>query len=145
MLYSNPIINLHNFQNDHDNKIHYVDPTNNVKVDPGDNEDYTRIFNKINLKEVRSLCTEPSSKKYKVYYKCDKTVPYYLRAFIATGNTDSSEPLDITYAADENGKELPIIDGKVGPIEPNDGKRTYVYITIDYPIPCAIQIGGETE
>ncbi len=130
---------------DNENSVPYVDPANTVKVIPGDNEDYKRQFYQINLKEVRSLCTEPSSKKYKVYYKCDKTTPYYLRAFIAAGSMDRATPLDIITAVDEDGGALPIVDGKVGPIEPNGGKRTYVYITIDYPIPCAIQVGGEIE
>ncbi len=121
----------------------YKKQEDRVKVKEGDNDDYVRQFLQINLKDVRSLCTDLSKKKYKVFYSCDKSEPYYLRAYMANGQEGVTMPIDITSATDSEGRPLPVNEGRIGPLEPNGGSRTYVFLTIDYPIPCAISIGGE--
>ncbi len=121
----------------------YKKKDDHVRVKEGDNENYIRQFLQINLKEVRSLCTDLSKKRYKVFYRCDKSEPYYLRAYIANGQEAVPIPVRITSAMDSEGLLLPVTEGRIGPLEPNGGLRTYVFLTIDYPISCAISVGGE--
>ena len=123
----------------------YKKQDDHVRVKEGDDENYVRQFLQINLKDVRSLCTDLSRRRYKVFYRCDKSEPYYLRAYMANGQEAVPMPIDITGAIDSEGNPLPVTEGRIGPLEPNGGLRTYVFLTIDYPIPCAISVGGEVQ
>jgi len=113
-------------------------------VEPGTNEEYRRIFKvkSVNLKDIRTICTDNKEKTYKIMYDVDKDEEFFIKVHMVLSGIGVGDTVNIASAHYADGTELIVKDGRVGPINPVLGQRNQVFLKLDYPIACRIQVEG---